>query len=62
MRVEMTMPRNLKIILAGEGSRGINIRGTTDRHSIASLRYAIKACPVPMPSMSEIGGFDENIF
>ena len=53
---EMVMPRNLNI-LADEGSRGTHT-ARTDRHSIVTHDYQIKACPVPMHSMSEIGGFD----
>jgi hypothetical protein len=57
--LEMVMPRNLKI-LADRGSRGTHtVR--QDRHSIAINGYAIKACSVPMHSMSEIRGFDESI-
>ena len=57
--IEMVMPRNLNV-LADEGRRGIAYPGP-DRFSIATLGYAIKACPVPMQSMSAIGGFDEQI-
>lgn len=56
---EMVMPRNLTA-WGSEGSRGTHtVR--QDRHSIAINGYAIKACPVPMHSMREIGGFDESI-
>ena len=53
---DMEMPRNLKV-LADEGLRGIESEGP-DRSSIAAYGYAIKACPIPMHGMSEIGGFD----
>jgi|GEM_PF-3439675 hypothetical protein len=55
--IEMVMPRNLQV-WGDKGIRGIEFRGRPDRSSIASLGYAIKACPVPMQSMSAIGGFD----
>ena len=56
---EMVVPRNLTI-LADEGSRGTHtVR--RDRHSIVATDYRIKACPVPMHSMSATGGFDESI-
>jgi len=57
--IEMAMPRNLKV-LADKGIRGISYPGP-DRSSIAALGYAIKACPIPMQSMSAIGGFDGQI-
>ena len=57
--IEMEMPRNLKV-LEGLGIRGITYPAT-DRLSIATLGYAIKAYPVPMQSMSVIGGFDGQI-
>ena len=57
---EMVMPRNLTI-LADEGSRGTHTARRTDRHSIVNADYRIKACPVPMHSMSATGGFDESI-
>jgi hypothetical protein len=57
--IEMVMPRNLNV-LADEGRRGIAYPAT-DRSSIATLGYAIKAYPVPMQSMSAIGGFDGQI-
>jgi len=57
--LEMVMPRNLNV-WGDQGSRGTHtVR--QDRHSIATNGYAIKACPVPMHSMREIGGFDESI-
>jgi hypothetical protein len=54
--IEMVMPRNLDV-WGDKGIRGIESEGP-DRSSIAPLGYAIKACPVPMQSMSAIGGFD----
>ena len=57
--IEMVMPRNLNV-LADKGIRGISYPAT-DRSSIATLGYAIKAYPVPMQSMSAIGGFDGQI-
>ena len=57
--IEMVMPRNLQV-LADKGIRGISYPAT-DRSSIATLGYAIKACPIPMQSMSAIGGFDGQI-
>lgn len=57
--IEMVMPRNLTV-LADKGIRGIAYPGP-DRSSIATLGYAIKACPIPMQSMSAIGGFDGQI-
>jgi len=57
--IEMVMPRNLKV-WGDEGRRGIAYPAT-DRFSIATLGYAIKAYPVPMQSMSAIGGFDGQI-
>lgn len=57
--IEMVMPRNLNV-LADEGIRGIKYPAT-DGSSIATIGYTIKACPVPMQSMSAIGGFDGQI-
>jgi len=57
--IEMVMPRSLQV-LADKGIRGIAYPGP-DRSSIAALGCAIKACPVPMQSMSAIGGFDGQI-
>lgn len=57
--IEMVMPRNLHV-WGDKGIRGISYPAT-DRLSIATLGYAIKAYPVPMQSMSAIGGFDGQI-
>ena len=57
--IEMVMPRNLDV-WGDKGIRGIAYPGP-DRSSIATLGYAIKACPIPMQSMSAIGGFDGQI-
>ena len=57
--IEMAMPCILDS-LAAKGLQGIKSDGP-DRSSIATLGYAIKACPVPMQSMSAIGGFDGQI-
>lgn len=54
---EMVMPRNLKV-WGDEGSRGTHTVQQADRHSITTFGYAIKACPVPMHSMSETGSDD----
>lgn len=57
--IEMEMPRNLTV-WGDKGIRGIAYPAT-DRLSIATLGYAIKAYPIPMQSMSAIGGFDGQI-
>ncbi|TQN49156.1 hypothetical protein DLNHIDIE_03535 [Acidithiobacillus thiooxidans ATCC 19377] len=55
--IDMIMPCYL-VVLAGTGKQGTKYPAT-DRHSIATLGYAIKARPVSMQNSSMMtGGLD----
>lgn len=57
--IELVMPRNLTV-WGDEGIRGIKHPGPDRAFSLlrSFMDWKILACPVPMQSMSAIGGFD----